>query len=130
MVSGIGCSARIAGTWTSTPCTRCTEGRWPSPRHQDVAARPARSYDGDGDALAIGQPFHPRGAAQYQAHRDRHESTHRRHDRGAVLPLSGIGVSATTAPYGNIDREFDTVAVALGAGATFVARTTTYTCAR
>ena len=35
-------------------------------------------------------------------------------------------MSATTAPYGNIDREFDTVRLALGAGATFVARTTTY----
>lgn len=45
---------------------------------------------------------------------------------GQYSPLSGIGVSATTAPYGNIDREFDTVRLALGAGATFVARTTTY----
>ena len=41
-------------------------------------------------------------------------------------PLSGVGTKATTAPYSNIDREFDTVELATGAGATFVARTTVY----
>lgn len=45
---------------------------------------------------------------------------------GQYLSLSGIGVSATTAPYGSIDREFDTVRLAFGARAIFVARTTTY----
>jgi 2-oxoglutarate ferredoxin oxidoreductase subunit beta len=33
---------------------------------------------------------------------------------------------ATTAPYTNIDQGFDVVEMATAAGATFVARTTTY----
>jgi len=45
---------------------------------------------------------------------------------GQYSPSTGYGDFATTAPYGNIDRPFDFVKLALGAGATFVARTTTY----
>lgn len=45
---------------------------------------------------------------------------------GQFSPLSGRGIRATTAPYGNIDTAFDTVQLALGAGATFVARTTVF----
>jgi 2-oxoglutarate ferredoxin oxidoreductase subunit beta len=45
---------------------------------------------------------------------------------GQFSPLSGCDVHATTAPYLSIDREFDTVAVATAAGATLVARTTTF----
>lgn len=33
---------------------------------------------------------------------------------------------ATTAPYGNIDQDFDVAEISKAAGATFVARTTTY----
>jgi 2-oxoglutarate ferredoxin oxidoreductase subunit beta len=45
---------------------------------------------------------------------------------GQFSPLSGPGVSATTAPYKTIDPDFDTVKLALGAGASFVARSTTF----
>ncbi|MEJ2037330.1 MAG: thiamine pyrophosphate-dependent enzyme, partial [Desulfosarcinaceae bacterium] len=45
---------------------------------------------------------------------------------GQYSPLSGHGTMATTAPYSNIDQGFDVVALATAAGATFVARTTTY----
>jgi len=45
---------------------------------------------------------------------------------GQYSPLSGYGISATTAPYGNIDQGFDVVELARAAGATFVGRTTTY----
>jgi len=45
---------------------------------------------------------------------------------GQFSPLSGRGVSATTAPYKSIDPDFDTVKLALGAGASFVARSTTF----
>ncbi|MBW1764347.1 MAG: 2-oxoacid:ferredoxin oxidoreductase subunit beta, partial [Deltaproteobacteria bacterium] len=41
-------------------------------------------------------------------------------------PLSGFGDIATTAPYGSIDHDFDIVELATAAGATFVARTTSY----
>ena len=45
---------------------------------------------------------------------------------GQFSPLSGCGIKATTAPYTNIDSSFDVVELAKAAGATFVARTTTY----
>jgi 2-oxoglutarate ferredoxin oxidoreductase subunit beta len=45
---------------------------------------------------------------------------------GQFSPLSDCGTTATTAPYGTIDRSFDVVALARAAGASFVARTTTY----
>jgi 2-oxoglutarate/2-oxoacid ferredoxin oxidoreductase subunit beta len=45
---------------------------------------------------------------------------------GQYSPLSGEGTLATTAPYRNIDQAFDVVELAKAAGATFVARSTTY----
>ena len=45
---------------------------------------------------------------------------------GQFSPLSGCGIEATTAPFSTIDTAFDAVELAKGAGATFVARTTTY----
>ncbi len=45
---------------------------------------------------------------------------------GQYSPLTGPGMMATTAPYTNIDQGFDIVELAKSAGATFVARTTTY----
>ncbi len=45
---------------------------------------------------------------------------------GQFSPLSGYGTMATTAPFGNIDKAFDIVELAKAAGASFVARTTTY----
>jgi 2-oxoglutarate ferredoxin oxidoreductase subunit beta len=45
---------------------------------------------------------------------------------GQYSPLSGEGTLATTAPYYNIDQAFDVVDLAKAAGATFVARTSTY----
>jgi 2-oxoglutarate ferredoxin oxidoreductase subunit beta len=45
---------------------------------------------------------------------------------GQFSPLSGSGIQATTAPYSNIDYSFDVVELAKAAGATFVARTTSY----
>jgi 2-oxoglutarate ferredoxin oxidoreductase subunit beta len=45
---------------------------------------------------------------------------------GQFSPMSGVGINATTAPFRNIDREFDVVKMATAAGATFVARSTTF----
>jgi len=45
---------------------------------------------------------------------------------GQHSPMSGVGIRATTAPYTNIDHEFDVVQLAMAAGATFVARSTTF----
>ncbi|MCC6659099.1 MAG: 2-oxoacid:ferredoxin oxidoreductase subunit beta, partial [Rhodocyclaceae bacterium] len=43
--------------------------------------------------------------------------------KGQYSPTSELGKKTKTTPLGNIDRPFSPVAVALGAGATFVART-------
>lgn len=131
MVSGIGCSARIAG-YVDFHTMHTLHGRALAFATGIKMSRPDPArHRADGRRRRAGhrgQPFHPRGAAQYQAHRDRHEQPHLRHGPGgAVLRRSpGSGCPRRTAPYGNIDREFDTVRLALGAGATFVARTTTY----
>jgi 2-oxoglutarate ferredoxin oxidoreductase subunit beta len=45
---------------------------------------------------------------------------------GQYSPLSGEGILATTAPYRSIDPAFDIVNLSLGAGASFVARTTSF----
>ena len=45
---------------------------------------------------------------------------------GQYSPLTPTGKKATTAVYGTDSKPFDVVALASGAGATFVARTTTY----
>jgi len=45
---------------------------------------------------------------------------------GQYSPSTAYGDFATTAPYGNIDRPFDVAKLAMGAGASFVARTTTF----
>ncbi|HEY4716237.1 MAG TPA: thiamine pyrophosphate-dependent enzyme, partial [bacterium] len=45
---------------------------------------------------------------------------------GQHSPTTPSGSYGTTAPYGNIDPSFDVCRVADGAGATFVARTTSY----
>jgi 2-oxoglutarate ferredoxin oxidoreductase subunit beta len=45
---------------------------------------------------------------------------------GQFSPTTPFNAIATTAPYGNIEREFDVVAIAKAAGAVLVARSTTY----
>ena len=40
--------------------------------------------------------------------------------------MSGFGTIGTTAPYTNIDHDFDIVDLSIASGASFVARTTTY----
>ena len=45
---------------------------------------------------------------------------------GQYSPTSGVDILATTAPYRSIDRNFNVVDLAVGAGATFVARTTAF----
>jgi 2-oxoglutarate ferredoxin oxidoreductase subunit beta len=45
---------------------------------------------------------------------------------GQYSPTTPPGAIATTMPFGNIDNTFDLCKLTLGAGATFVARTTAY----
>ncbi len=129
MVSGIGCSARIAG-YVDFYSMHTMHGRALACATGIKLTRPSLNVIvpmGDGDALAIG------GNHFIHACRRNIDLTvlvlnNRIYGMtgGQFSPLSGQGVMATTAPYGSIDRQFDTVSLALGAGATFVARSTAF----
>jgi len=129
MVSGIGCSARMSG-YVDFHSMHTLHGRALAFATGVKLTRPELKVFvpmGDGDGLAIG--------GNHFIH-----SARRNIDMTAILlnnriygmtggqfsPLSGQGIRATTAPYKNIDPEFDTVKLAIGAGASFVARSTTF----
>jgi len=129
MVSGIGCSARISG-YVDFHTLHTLHGRALAFATGVKLGRPDLHIIvpmGDGDATAIG--------GNHFIHAAR-----RNIDITAVImnnniygmtggqysPLSGYCKMATTAPFGNIDQAFDIVDLAQSAGASFVARTTTY----
>ncbi len=129
VVSGIGCSARISG-YLDFHTMHTLHGRALAFATGVKLSRPELNVlvpMGDGDACAIG--------GNHFIHAAR-----RNIDVTAVImnnniygmtggqysPLTAYGDIATTAPYGNIDHSFDVVKLATGAGASFVARTTTY----
>lgn len=129
MVSGIGCSSRISGyvdfhtlhTLHGRALGFATGLKLQKPDLQVLVPM------GDGDALAIGGN-HFLHAARRNIDLTAIVMNNRIYGMtgGQYSPLSGLGTSATTAPYGNIDPGFDTAKVAIAAGATFVARVTTY----
>ena len=129
MVSGIGCSARISG-YVNVHSMHTLHGRALAFATGIKLASPHLSVIvpmGDGDATAIG------GNHFIHAARRNIDLTAIIMDNriygmtgGQYSPMSGQGIKATTAPYGNIDRAFDAVELAKAAGATFVARSTTY----
>jgi 2-oxoglutarate ferredoxin oxidoreductase subunit beta len=82
---------------------------------------------GDGDALAIGGN-HFIHAARRNVDMTAIVMNNRIYGMtgGQFSPLSGVDISATTAPFRTIDKSFDVVELARAAGATFVARSTTY----
>ena len=82
---------------------------------------------GDGDALAIGGN-HFIHAARRNIDITAIVMNNRIYGMtgGQFSPLSGEGIQATTAPFANIDYSFDVVELSKAAGATFVARTTSY----
>jgi 2-oxoglutarate ferredoxin oxidoreductase subunit beta len=129
MVTGIGCSSRIAG-YLDFHTLHTLHGRALAFATGVKLSRPELTIlvpMGDGDALAIG------GNHMIHAARRNIDLTAiimNNHiygmTGGQFSPLSGCDRVATTAPYGNIDPPFDIVKLAMGAGASFVARTTTY----
>ena len=129
MVSGIGCSARISGyvdfhslhTLHGRALAFATGLKLSKPELRVIVPM------GDGDALAIGGN-HFIHAARRNIDLTAIVMNNRIYGMtgGQYSPLSGEGILATTAPYRSIDHEFDTVNLAMGAGATFVARTTTF----
>ncbi len=129
MVSGIGCSSRITGyldfhtlhTLHGRALAFATGVKLSKPELNVIVAM------GDGDALAIGGN-HFIHAARRNIAMTAIVMNNRIYGMtgGQYSPLSGYGTMATTAPYTNIDQGFDIVSLATAAGATFVARTTTY----
>jgi 2-oxoglutarate ferredoxin oxidoreductase subunit beta len=129
MVSGIGCSSRISGyvdfhtlhTLHGRALAFATGVKMSLPELNVIVPM------GDGDALAIGGNHFI-----HSARRNIDMTAIVMNNRiygmtgGQYSPLSGYGTLATTAPYTNIDYAFDTVELATAAGASFVARSTTY----
>ena len=129
MVSGIGCSSRITG-YVDFHTLHTIHGRALAFATGVKMARPELNLIvpmGDGDALAIGGN-HFIHAARRNIDITAIVMNNRIYGMtgGQYSPLSGENVRATTAPYLTIDPAFDVVALSKGAGATFVARTTTY----
>ena len=129
MVSGIGCSARISG-YVDFHTMHSMHGRALACATGIKMTKPELHVFvpmGDGDAMAIG--------GNHFIHACRRNIdlvvlvlNNRIYGMtgGQFSPLSGADILATTAPYRSIDRSFDTVDLAIGAGATFVARTTAF----
>ena len=129
MVSGIGCSSRISG-YVDFHSLHTLHGRALAFATGVKLSKPLLNVIvpmGDGDALAIGGN-HFIHAARRNINITALVMNNRTYGMtgGQYSPLSGVGIKATTAPYSNIDNDFDTVELAKAAGATFVARTTVY----
>lgn len=129
MVSGIGCSSRISGyvdfhtlhTIHGRALAFATGVKMSLPELNVVVPM------GDGDALAIGGN-HFIHAARRNIDITAIVMNNRIYGMtgGQYSPLSGYAKKATTAPFGIIDHEFDIIKLSEAAGASFVARTTTY----
>jgi 2-oxoglutarate ferredoxin oxidoreductase subunit beta len=129
MVSGIGCSARISG-YVDFHTLHTIHGRALAFATGVKISRPELKLIvpmGDGDALAIGGN-HFIHAARRNIDMTAIVMNNRIYGMtgGQFSPLSGVDINATTAPFLSIDPSFDVVELSKAAGATFVARTTTY----
>jgi 2-oxoglutarate ferredoxin oxidoreductase subunit beta len=129
VVSGIGCASRLPGyidantlhTAHGRALTFATGVKMVKPEKRVIA------LSGDGDATAIG------GNHFIHACRRNIDITVLVLNNyiygmtgGQHSPTTPKGHTATTMPYGNIDPNFDIASLAIGAGASFVARGTAY----
>ena len=129
IVSGIGCSSRATG-YLNFDTLHTTHGRAIAFATGIKMAKPELNVivvTGDGDGAAIGgnHLIHACrrniGLTVVMFNNNIYGMT-----SGQYSPLTPVGKLATTAPYGNIDPEFDISKLTIGAGATFVARGTAY----
>ncbi len=129
IVSGIGCASRMPGYLDA--CTLHTaHGRAAAFATGVKMARPEMTVivvGGDGDGTAIG------GNHFIHACRRNIDLTYVVMNNyiygmtgGQFSPTTPTGDMASTTPYGNPDPTFDISKLAIGAGATFVARTTAF----
>jgi len=128
VVSGIGCTGRVAG-YVNFDSFHTTHGRAiPFATGLKLANRDLHVvvFSGDGDLFAIG------GNHIIHAARRNIDITVICVNNfiygmtgGQVAPTTPLGDYATTAPYGNFEEPFNLVGLAASAGATYVARWTT-----
>ena len=124
-ISGIGCAARFPYYMQTTACTRSTAARLRS-RPGLAVSRPDLSVwvvTGDGDALSIGGN-HLIHALRRNVNVKILLFNNRIYGltKGQYSPTSGQGKVTGSTPAGSVDYPFNPLALALGAGATFVAR--------
>jgi len=129
LVSGIGCASRLPG-YADFNTLHTTHGRALPFATGIKVIRPDLHVivtAGDGDVVAIG--------GNHFIHTCRRNidmtliifnNTIYGMTGGQVSPTTPYGKFASTAPYGNLSYNFDFVKLADGAGATFIARATTY----
>ena len=125
-VSGIGCAGRFS-YYMNTYGMHGIHGRAPAIATGLAAARPDRAVwivSGDGDALSIG--------GNHLIHALRRDVpvkillfNNRIYGltKGQASPTSELGKVTKSTPFGSTDAPFNPISLALGAGATFVART-------
>jgi 2-oxoglutarate/2-oxoacid ferredoxin oxidoreductase subunit beta len=129
VVGGIGCASRMP-FFLDTNSMHTTHGRALSFATGVKLARPkltVMAVMGDGDALAIG------GNHLIHACRRNIDLTALILNNeiygmtgGQLAPTTPQGFRSTTSPLGSIEVPFDAIELALAAGATYVARTTTF----
>jgi 2-oxoglutarate ferredoxin oxidoreductase subunit beta len=125
VISGIGCSSRFP-YYMNTYGFHTIHGRAPALAAGVKIANPELSVwivTGDGDALSIG------GNHLIHLLRRNFDVNVMLFDnriygltKGQYSPTSETGKRTKSSPFGSIDRPFNPIALALGAGATFVAR--------
>lgn len=130
IVSGIGCSSRASG-YLDFNTVHTTHGRALAFATGIKLAKPELTViviTGDGDASAIG------GNHLIHAARRNIDITTIVFNNntygmtgGQYSPTTPTGDRATTAPFGNIDMNFDLCDLAKAAGATYVSRSTVFT---
>ncbi len=129
-VSGIGCAAWIPSPFFYADVLHTTHGRPIAFATGIKLAAPDRNVmvvSGDGDLLAIG------GNHLIHAARRNIDMTVICVNNyiygmtgGQVAPTTPMGLKTMTSPYGNLENFFDPCKLAIGAGATYVARWTVY----
>jgi 2-oxoglutarate ferredoxin oxidoreductase subunit beta len=128
VVSGIGCSGRIS-SYINCNTVHTTHGRAIAYATGIKLMHPEKHVivvSGDGDGLAIGGNHFIHacrrnvGLNYIIINNFIYGLTN-----SQASPTTPQGMWAVTQPFGNIDRTFDSCNLAIGAGATFVARSTT-----
>ncbi|GAB3319562.1 2-oxoacid:ferredoxin oxidoreductase subunit beta [Geodermatophilus aquaeductus] len=124
-VSGIGCSSRFP-YYLDTYGMHSIHGRAPAIATGLAVSRPDLSVfvvTGDGDALSIGGN-HLIHALRRNVNMTILLFNNRIYGltKGQYSPTSEVGKVTKSTPLGSVDHPFDPVALALGAGATFVGR--------